>query len=85
MKGEAMDEEIGRAMLTTIRAMLETDEPTLDKFVDAFIRERGDLLERYLHPLAVRQLRAMVQGILSAAVAKGFEEVRASGWKAAKP
>jgi len=51
----------------------------LDKFVDAFIRERGDLLERYLHPLAVRQLRAMVQGILNAAVAKGFEEVRASG------
>jgi hypothetical protein len=80
-----VDEEIISAMLVSIKSALESDEPTLDRFVDAFVRERGDLLERYLHPLAVRQLRAMVQGILSAAVAKGFEEVRASGWKAAKP
>ena len=80
-----MDEEIISAMLVSIKSALESDEPTLDRFVDAFVRERGDLLERYGRPLAIRQLRTMIQNVLNAAVAKGFEEVRASGWKAAKP
>ena len=79
-----MDEELVAAMLVTIRAMFETSESTLDEFVDAFVRERPDLLERYLRPLAIRQLRAMLQGLLDICVAKGFEQIRASGWKAGK-
>jgi hypothetical protein len=74
-----VDEEIISAMLVSIKSALESDEPTLDRFVDAFVRERGDLLERYGRPLAIRQLRTMIQNVLNAAVAKGFEEIRASG------
>jgi hypothetical protein len=79
-----VDEEIISAMLVSIKSALESDEPTLDRFVDQFVRERPDLLERYLCPLAIRQLRAMLQGLLDVCVAKGFEQIRTSGWKAGK-
>jgi hypothetical protein len=79
-----MDEELVAAMLVTIRAMFETSESTLDEFVDAFVRERPDLLERYGRALALRQLRTMLQGLLDVCVAKAAEEIRARGWKAGK-
>jgi len=80
-----VDEEIISAMLVSIRAMFETSESTLDEFVDAFVRERPDLLERYGRALALRQLRAMIQNLLNVAVAKAAEEIRTGGWKAGKP
>ncbi len=79
-----MDEELSMAMWKTIRSVFEDGETTLDKFVDQFVRERPDLLERYLRPLAIRQLRTMLQGLLDVCVAKGFEELQARGWKAGK-
>ena len=85
MKGEPMDEEIGRAMLKTIKVTLASDTPTLDEFLDAFIRSRGDLLERFRDRLALQQLRMMFQAILDVCVAKGAEELRERGWKAGKP
>ena len=80
-----MDEEVLRAMATTIRTMLETDTPTLDEFVSQFVRERGDLLERFRDRLALQQLRVMMQGLLDLCLRKGEEEFLARGWKAGKP
>ena len=75
-----MDEELSMAMWKTVKSVFEDGEATLGKFVDAFIRERPDLLERYRDRLAIEQLRVIFQKLLDVCVAKGDEELRARGW-----
>ena len=78
-----MDEELSMAMWKTIRSVFEDGETTLDKFVDAFIRERPDLLERYLIGSQSSSC-GIFQSLLDVCVAKGDEELRARGWRRGK-